>query len=289
MFLTVRDTNGDVVRHIAGSTSKGMHRATWNYRHTGYTPAQTSGDSSGPLAVPGRYTVSVSTAIDGNVTQIAGPTEFEVEPLGAATIPEQDRAEVLAFQKKTGALQRAVMGAFQVAQESANQLKYMKNVIATTPGIDPKLAAKARELELRLQDVLERFSGDPTRPRRSEPATPGILSRVQTVVRGHWSTTHGPTNTHRKSYEIAADEFAKILGDLRKLVDKEMVALGNKLEAAGRPGHPAAASRAGVGKASVGWKPHGSATSDGVSQNDMEHRHQLPPGSLRIRLALRRW
>ena len=125
-----------------------------------------------------------------------------------------------------------------MAQQSEDQLSYLKNVIANTPGIDPKLAAEARKLELQLMDLLERFAGDPTRPRRSEPAPPGILSRVQTVVRGHWSTTHGPTNSHRKSYEIAADEFAEILGSLRKLVEKDIVALGNKLEAAGAPWTP---------------------------------------------------
>ena len=130
------------------------------------------------------------------------------------------------------------MGAYQVAQETARQLKYIKRAVEVTPGVDPELGVEARNLELRLQDILERFTGDPTKPRRNEPAPPGILDRLQTVVYGHWSTTQAPTATHRKSYEIAADEFSALLGDLTKLVETDVVALSQKLDAAGVPWTP---------------------------------------------------
>ena len=188
--------------------------------------------------MPGTYTVSLSTRVDGKLTELVGPTSFEVEPLGTATLSEKDRQASLAFQKKTGELQRAVMGALRVAQETEEQLKYIKKAIEVVPGMDPKLAVQARELELRLQDILERFNGDPTKPRRNEPAPPGIMSRVQTVVYGHWSTTQAPTNSHRKSYEIAAEEFSELLGDLRKLVEKDVAALRSKLDAANAPWTP---------------------------------------------------
>ncbi len=100
----------------------------------------------------------------------------------------------LAFQQQTGELQRAVMGAYRVAQETQEQLNYIKKAIEMVPGIDPQLAVTVRKLELRLLDILERFNGDPTKPRRNEPAPPGILDRVQTVVYGHWSTTQAPTS-----------------------------------------------------------------------------------------------
>jgi hypothetical protein len=155
-----------------------------------------------------------------------------------ASLPEPDRQATLAFQKQTGELQRAVYGAYRVAQETAGQLKQMRQAIQTVPGIDPNLAVEARALELRLLDILERFEGDPTKPRRNEPAMPGILSRVQTVVSGHWTTSYGPTNSHRRSYEIAAEEYSALLEDLKKLVEQDVAQLGQKLEAAGAPWTP---------------------------------------------------
>jgi hypothetical protein len=67
---------------------------------------------------------------------------------------------------------------------------------------------------------------------------PGILSRVQTVVYGHWSTTSGPTQSHRRSYDIAAQQYSAVLGDLQKLVEQDVPELGRKLEAAGAPWTP---------------------------------------------------
>ncbi len=236
--LTIRDSAGQVVRQIPVTSAQGMHRATWDFRYPGFTPIQLSGDGYGPLAAPGAYTVSLSTRVEGQLTELVAPTPFEVETLGTASLPEPDRQTVLAFQKKTGELQRAVMGAYQVAQETATQLKFIKRAIEVTPGVDPALGVEARSLELRLQDMLERFTGDPTKPRRNEPALPGILNRLQNVVYENWSTTQAPTGTQRKNYEIAADEFSGLLGDLTQIVETDVVALLQKLDAAGVPWTP---------------------------------------------------
>ena len=188
--------------------------------------------------MPGQYTVSVAKRVNGQLAELIPPTPFELEPLGMASLPEQNRQEILAFQKQTGELQRAVYGAYRVTQETATHMKYIKQAIDTTPGLDPNLAIEVRNVETRLQDILERFDGDPTKTRRNEPAMPGLLSRLQAVVYGHWSTTYGPTSSHRRSYEIAAEEYQAVLGDLKKLVEQDVVDLGRKLEAAGAPWTP---------------------------------------------------
>ena len=87
-------------------------------------------------------------------------------------------------------------------------------------------------------DLQEALSGDPTMPRRSEPGMPGIQSRVQQIVRGHWSTTSAPTATHRRNYEIASEQFGEIVDDLRQLIEVDLVALEGELEAAGVPWTP---------------------------------------------------
>ena len=238
VILTVRDVDGQVVRRLAGSTSKGIHRATWDFEYAGYTPTSLDDDGYGPMVVPGTYTVSISKRVDGEETELVPPTPFEVEPLGLPTLPPADREALLAFQQQTGRLQRAVMGASAAAGEAANRLKYIKRTIETTPGLGAGLRDEARTLELRLMDLRERFSGDRTLPRRSEPAPPGIMSRIQQVIFGHWSSTSAPTATHRKNYEVAEAEFSQMLDDLRTLVEQDLVALEQRLEAAGAPWTP---------------------------------------------------
>jgi photosystem II stability/assembly factor-like uncharacterized protein len=238
VILTVRDAAGNVVRRISGKTSKGIHRVTWNFRYPGFGPISLTGDGYGPLALPGTYTVSIDKRVDGVTTQLVPPTPFDVEPLGMPSLPPADREAVLAFQRQTGELQRAVMGASRAAAAAAERVEYIKRAIEVSPNVDAGLRDEARSLELRLMDLREALTGDPTKRRRSEPEMPGIMGRVNSVVYGHWSTTSGPTQTHRRSYEIASAEFGEIADRLRALIEVDLVAFEQQLEAAGVPWTP---------------------------------------------------
>jgi photosystem II stability/assembly factor-like uncharacterized protein len=238
VVVTVRDTRGDVVRRIAGKTKAGIHRATWDFRYPGFRPTDLEDDGYGPLALPGTYTVSLEKRIDGTTTALAGPVEFEVAPLGEPSLPPADRAAVLAFARETGELQRAVFGANEAAKEAENRIKYIKSTVVNTPGLDPALLAEVRELELRLTDLRESLTGDPTMRKRSEPAMPGITSRINSIVYGFWGSTSAPTSTHRRSYEIASEEFDGLVDQLRQLIESDLPALEAELEAAGAPWTP---------------------------------------------------
>jgi photosystem II stability/assembly factor-like uncharacterized protein len=238
IFVVVRDERGDMVRRIEGKTSSGIHRATWDFRYPGFRPSSLKSDGYGPLALPGTYSVSLEKRIDGVLTTIAGPVPFDVAPLGEPTLPPADRAAVLVFARETGELQRAVFGANEAAKEAANRIKYIKSTIEKTAGLDPALLTRAREMELRLTDLREVLTGDPTKRKRSEPSMPGITSRINSIVYGVWGTTSAPTATHRKSYDIASQQFAALAGELKQLIETDLVALEADLEAAGAPWTP---------------------------------------------------
>jgi hypothetical protein len=196
------------------------------------------GDGDGPLALPGTYTVEIDKRVDGVLTQLIEPTEFVVEPLGQSALPPADRAATLAFQRETAELQRAAWGAYEATEEAADRIDYIKKTIEQMPMLSPDLRQEARTLELRLLDLREKLTGDPTKSRRHEPALGGILDRVNQIVYGHWASTSAPTQTARKNYDIAAAEFGEILDDLRQLVETDLVALEQQLEDAGAPWTP---------------------------------------------------
>ncbi len=235
VVLTVRDESGGVVRQLNGSTSKGIHRSTWDLRYPGFTPVNTRGDGFGPMAVPGTYTVEMSRRVDGVLEMLAEPVSFQVIALGTPTLPLGHRDAILAFQKQVGELQQAVMGANSAAAAAAERLELMKVAVERYPGVNPAMREQIRTLELRLMDLREAINGDPTKRRRQEAAMPGLMSRVQTVVGGTWSASAAPTATHHESYDIAATEFEAILPDLTALIETDIPALGRQLEEAGVP------------------------------------------------------
>jgi photosystem II stability/assembly factor-like uncharacterized protein len=237
IVLTVTDEAGNVVRRIEAPASAGMHRVAWDLRYPAFTPARPGRRSSGPMAVPGTYTVRAAKLVDGLFTLLGESQSFEARPLGLATLAASDKAAVLAFQEKVGRLQRAVVGANRVVEETLEQLRYAKQALIDAPRADAALFQEVRALEERLLDIEEALTGDETVSSRAEYTPPSITARVQRAVGGFWSSSP-PTATHRRSYEIAGQEFGPVLEDLRLLVEVDMAALSERLEAIGAPWTP---------------------------------------------------
>jgi photosystem II stability/assembly factor-like uncharacterized protein len=257
IIFTIRDAAGRVVRRLTGPVSGGFHRVAWNLRYPAFTPTslkhRDDGDPwnrlpVGPFVQPGKYTVDLAKRVAGKATLLCEAVPFECEPLGLSTLPPPDREELLAFQMKTGRLQRALLGAREAAGEARERIKYAIKAIHDTPGVDPSLGDDARQLGVRLDDLLIRLTGDSTRQRRNEPVPPSILNRVQGIVRGHWSCLSAPTATQREAYGIAAAEFTGFLESFRVLVEEDLKRLEENLDSAGAPWTPGRLPRWETGK-----------------------------------------
>jgi hypothetical protein len=186
VVLIVKDEAGQVVRRIAAPAAKGLHRVAWNLRYPAVEPTRLEAlpreswerEAVGPMVVPGRFTVTMAKVADGITTALAGPQEFVVESLNTASLPEKDKAALLAFQEKAGELQRALMGAGAAAEDALGNIRLIKKALLDTPKSDPKLAEAARAIEKRIQDELVVLFGDRTRGTRSEPTEPALMGRV---------------------------------------------------------------------------------------------------------------
>ena len=247
VWLTIRDMKGDVVTRIQGSTSKGMHRAQWNFRHAG-----TRG--RGPIAVPGTYTVEINQMAmskpekdgdeeDGDeevsaapmmkVTTVVEPVEFEIEPLTFGDTSEPDREAILEFVKKARNLSKTVSAANQIATKAQEQIDSIESVIKRSAELDSEMQIELRAVEEKLMDVREKFNGDPTKSRRNEAAYPGFMSRLNTMMQGAMGSTTGPTETHKAQYDIVLEEYEEVLDDLKAILDEDLPGINEKLDEAG--------------------------------------------------------
>ena len=246
ILLTVTDEEGNVVRRLTAPAKAGFHRVAWDLHFPPATPVRLQeperglfgGAPQGPLVAPGNYKVALAKQVDGVVTPLGESQTLAAVPLGMATLPAQDQAAQLDFQRKTARLQRAVMGASRAVDEARERLKFIQRAILETPQADLKLAEQARALDLRLQDIEEKLAGDPVLAGRNEPTPPAIVDRVQGIVFGHWTSSSEATRTFQDDYAIAAAEFAPVLADLRQAVGVDMKALEDQLEALGAPWTP---------------------------------------------------
>jgi hypothetical protein len=246
MLLTVTDEDGQVVRRLTGPVTAGFQRVAWNLRYPSAEPVLLNGPPRspwaepplGPMVAPGIYTVSLAKRVDGRITPLGDPQSFEAVPLGNATLPAAHREDVLAFQRSTARLQRAVLGAIQAAREARQRLDHLAEALDQTPGADPGLAERTRSLKDALTSITDVLTGDAVVRKYNEPVPLSIRQRVAGVVEGQWKSTSEVTATHRRSYEIAAEQFGVLLPRLRDLIEVDLKTLEDDAEKAGVPWTP---------------------------------------------------
>jgi len=245
VVLTIRDMEGAVVRRLDGPTGAGLHRLTWDLRYATGEPTRLepppvgpfTADPIGPMVVPGNYTVEMANWAEGEWSEASEPVAFEVAPVGTVTLPTDDRVALLAFQQKTGRLERAALGAARALGEIDERIKYLRHAVLNTHAGDPMWFDRLEGLESRVEDLETVLFGDATVGRRYEPTQPSVLSRIGSVTGGHWTTSSSPTATHRRAYEIAAEQFGPALEGLRAL-RTDLETLESEMESAGTPWTP---------------------------------------------------
>jgi photosystem II stability/assembly factor-like uncharacterized protein len=241
IFFSIADESGTAVRKISGKNESGLQRVNWDLKIPSADAIRggsaEAGNNTSWLAMPGKYSVTMSKRVDGIETVIAGPMEFKCVPLGSPTLPS-DRSALAAFQKKAMRLQKAANGFSQVMSETRTRIDALKAAILQTPAASLKLHEQLRDAEKKLIAIRRKFSGDEVRSRYNENPPPSIMNRVNAMTENLYSTTVEPTGTQRKAYDIAADEFTLEYEKLKRLTQADLSAIEQQLSAQGAPWTP---------------------------------------------------
>jgi photosystem II stability/assembly factor-like uncharacterized protein len=246
IVVTVSDPEGRVVRRLTGATGAGLQRVTWDLRYPSgmpVTPARPAaggfgggfgfGGAAGPFVVPGTYSVAIAKVVDGVVTPLGQPQNVEVYQLEPVAAPRT--AAALAFERRSAALQRAVLGANAAAGDAAGRVELLQRALHDTPGATPQMLADVLALGDTLRTLQWTFNGDPTMERRQESSPPSMMDRLRRFT-GGWSSSLGdPTASQERQYEIVAGEFGALLQRLRRTIEVDLKRIEDAAEAAGAP------------------------------------------------------
>jgi hypothetical protein len=238
IWLTVKDASGAVVRKIKAPATKGMSRIAWDLRYASTNPIRpgqsSRGSRGGALAPPGTYAVSLSKEVEGIVSNLAGPVEFEVVPLRKGTLVGVSPTAYVAFSKEYSATQTQLSATNYSLNESMEKVDAMM-VAMDRANLEPgKLNKELYDLKQQLFTLEEKISGNQTKSEIGERNGPTIGSRLRAARRG-LSTTYGPTPLHRESLAIAKKELVTISAQVEKVSLETIPALEKNLKKAGAP------------------------------------------------------
>ena len=244
IWLTVKDSGGNIVRRLSGKTDKGFHRTSWDLRYPSpevirldQRPSDPDDDDDGPtgfMAPPGTYTVTLSREENGVETILSEPRQFAVEQLRKGALAGAPPNAVASFWREIESVQKEFSNLtlkVRNARKRANALQTAVNR-ATNTHSSGKLVARAGALHTALHTLEYGLFGSVAKRPVGEKRKPSIGERL-----GHVTTsrsTYGPTPAHEQSLEIARSEVALRTNELDVILG-QMDDLEKELEAAGAP------------------------------------------------------
>jgi len=247
LLFIITDEQGNTVRKIKTSVTKGINRVNWDMRYLPFNPVTfTPFDDSyawndpdkGYLVLPGTYKVSLQKFEDGKFTELSAPRSFQCVALNNNSMPATDKFALNEFNKKVAELTRAMSGADEYRNELVKKLPYLKQAVLDASAVPVGSYEQVLAIKKKLDDINRKFNGDGLRA-RYESATPiSLKGRVDMITGALWNTTAAPTETFRSSYNMAADGFEEILNGLRSVTEdiKQVENLLEKFRAPYTPG-----------------------------------------------------
>ena len=245
LIFTVLDNGNNFVRRITTAAKKGINRINWDLRYPRLDELNIKDNKFDPLknaksgtpVMPGKYKVAMSIYYDGKFTPLADTVEFNVKKLNNSTLPAKDYRAVVKFEQQVAQLTRTIRGTEKFARELQTKINQIMQAVYETPQADLSLFEKAREIYLKLDDILFKFNGQKPKASYEEipPSPVPINVRLNTLAWQHWRSTSEITQNEKKIYSILMQEFPPVLKELKKIYFDEIKPLETQLEKLGAP------------------------------------------------------
>ncbi|OCQ22789.1 glycosyl hydrolase [Pseudoalteromonas luteoviolacea] len=239
VYLEIKDDKGEFVNRVAGKTTKGLHRVTWDMTYatgkavTGVEESGWNPFGTGLMAIPGTYSATLYKRVGSRVSQLAEPVEFELKSITGNSLQAASAKSVLEFGKKIANAQRRASAVNAVIAELNKSMKTLRTAIDRTPGDIAALEASYAEIQAEINAINFELNGLKSRDRMgTKPAN--ISSRLFYAMTAAWST-YGPTQQHKDQFDYASKRLESVSDRVKSLQQDEVPKLQKSVIDAGGP------------------------------------------------------
>ncbi|MBL7471264.1 WD40/YVTN/BNR-like repeat-containing protein [Robertkochia sediminum] len=240
VWLTIKDAQGNIVKHLKEKASKGSHRIAWDLTHANRFPINPDNGRGfgrwfrGAMVTPGTYTATLYLENDGAVTQLDEPVSFEVKPIRKGVLQGVDHKTYNDYITELSEVWSASMVLNNSFEDSKKLLAAMKTA-ASRSNLQPgALAAEFKEADDLVYAIEQQVDGSASKNEVGERNAPNVSSFMQTAM-GGMRTTYGPTPLHLQSLEHAKALSAKAKENIDILANETLPAIEARLKAANAP------------------------------------------------------
>ncbi|HMO13618.1 MAG TPA: hypothetical protein PKD64_04360 [Pirellulaceae bacterium] len=212
LVFTIRDDAGNIVSRLNSGVYAGLQRITWNL----YNRVNTQ-------VAPGIYTVSVDrVAADGSSEVLQEAVSFEVVAVFEPSMLVEDRNELIDYFNRVQEFGHQLSAAEGAMNDTNQKLVQIETALQTFDEPHEDLSSQLVALKREYTKLSNEFFGDGSLRRQvGHDAQPSIRQRYYTASSSSYSLS-APTQTHRRSFEIAQEMYAEIYPKLSEFVDQRV-------------------------------------------------------------------
>lgn len=242
LFLTVKNSRGQVVRVVKGTNKKGFNRVNWaldiaDRSGEDLNPPKATGNSydRSIMVTPGDYSVTLSKVVDGQMAQLGSTKNFKVVPLAEGALKGASYEEIAAFTETYQTFQQDLKATKTVLKESTLKVSAMQRALlkATSPSAD--LVQKLHDARMMLQKMDSKMNGNPAKNEIGERNDPSPNSGNSIGRRALSSSTYGPTANHKAAFSAGQSMLEAMKAELNGFVKTQLPALEREVKASGAP------------------------------------------------------
>jgi len=242
VVFTIRDGDGEIVRHVTGPGTAGFHRIAWDLRYPALRPWRASEDtndaaSGGVLVAPGTFEATMYLRQDGALTQVGEPRPVVLESIREPTLELADQETRVEFAREVAELDRVVAGTLRSIDAVLTELGAMKTALARSTA---ELEARTRvdTLAALLRAQRESLRGNALQQGMGELGHVSVSQRLSFAGFGSRTQAYGPTPAKREALTLAKQQFEAVDAVLRGAIDADLAALRAMMDAASVPWTP---------------------------------------------------
>ncbi|MDG1437957.1 MAG: hypothetical protein P8P98_03205 [Emcibacteraceae bacterium] len=238
LYITVKDASGNVVRSVDAPNKGGVHRVTWNLLQSPQVAItdEESGNNpnrpSGTMVMPGNYTATLNARVNGMVSEMAGPVNFELVDVTENALKGTSHAESNSFQRDVAAARAAFSAANTTVSDMMDKLGLYRMAMDRSSGAT-SLEGQYETLRQELYSIDEALNG--VRSSFGKGSRPATIGSRLSFANGASASTYGPTQQAREQYGYAMEAFADVKARLATLTENTLPAFEAVLDRGNAP------------------------------------------------------
>lgn len=222
LIISIYDSSDKEISRMTAPLRKGIQRTTWNLRN-----------HVGAMVAPGTYTAKYAKVVNGVRTELNATQAITVKDLKNETLAPTDPNEKIQFLQEVYELYLAVNRSNTILRAMTAVIDDAINQVNRSPELDPTLNGTLSEVKKTLYLLDIRMNGDDIKREKMELTVPSVNSRISNARYGVYSSTYGPTATHREDIEIAKRQYSKLAEEYNALLNEKILPIKEAFDASG--------------------------------------------------------